>query len=123
MERGRKTAAGRIGHESEPIPTGKTMFSYVPCFGVNRPSNPMADPSRGPDPPGLPPAVTERSDKHNPGLSYFLDPTAVTARCRTTKIRIMRPTTMVVHSAGTPKSEVSGSMMERTKAPITEPST
>lgn len=55
--------------------------------------------------------------------SYSFRLTAVTARCSTTKIRIIRPTTMVVHSAGTPKSEVSGSMVERTSAPTTEPST
>ena len=55
--------------------------------------------------------------------SYSFRLTAVTARCNTTKIRIIRPTTMVVHSAGTPKSEVSGSIVERTSAPTTEPST
>ncbi|OZG58614.1 hypothetical protein BMYO_1601 [Bifidobacterium myosotis] len=68
-----------------------------------------------------PPAASADGDRR--AIRYFRSPTAITARCRTTKTRIMRPTTMVVHSAGTPKSEVSGSRMERTRAPSTEPST
>ncbi len=64
-----------------------------------------------------------RGKYHAPTNRYFFEPTAVTTRCRTTKARIIRPTTMVVHSAGTPKSEVSGSMMERTRAPRAEPRT
>lgn len=78
------------------------------------------------DHPGCPrpvPCDRDRTLRTLTGLAYFLSPTAVTTRCRTTKTRIMRPTTMVVHSAGTPKSVVSGSMIERTRAPSAEPRT
>lgn len=68
-------------------------------------------------------AVCRSGDPSGPAFAYFFAPTAVTTRWRTTKARIIRPTTMVVHSAGTPKSEVSGSMMERTRAPRAEPRT
>lgn len=77
---------------------------------------------------GEPAHIGRESETNHEGLAYthpsysFLL-TAVTARCSTTKTRIIRPTTMVVHSAGTPKSEVNGSMVERTSAPMTEPST